>query len=158
MERLERQVRDELGRFGPAEGSMVGIVRAWPTAVGETLARNAWPARVLRDGTLLVHTVSSIWSFELDRMAAEVLERLRAEAGDDAPAALRFAPGPVPEPPAAAAPEAGRRRPEVRSEDAAEAARIAAAVEDEELRELVARAAAASLARARAETGSGRGF
>ena len=158
MERLERQVRDELGRFGPGEGSMVGIVRAWPTAVGETLARNAWPARLQRDGTLLVHTVSSIWAFELDRMAAEVLERLRAEAGDDAPAALRFTPGPVPEPPAAEAPESERRRPDVRSEDAAAAVRIAAAVEDEELRELVARAAAASLARVRAEPGSSRGF
>jgi len=158
MERLERQVRDELGRFGPGEGSMVGIVRAWPLAVGETLARNAWPARLQRDGTLLVHTVSSIWAFELDRMAAEVLERLRSEAGDDAPAALRFRPGPVPEPPAAEAPESGRRRPIVRSEDAADAVRIAAAVEDEELRQLVARAAAASLARVRAEPGSGRGF
>jgi hypothetical protein len=158
MERLERQVREELGRFGPGEGSMVGIVRAWPTAVGETLARNAWPARLQRDGTLLVHTVSSIWAFELDRMAVEVLERLRAEAGDDTPAALRFTPGPVPEPPGPEAPESGRRPPDVRSEDAAEAVRIAAAVADEELRALVARAAAASLARARVEPGSGRGF
>jgi hypothetical protein len=158
MERLEGQVRDELGRIGPGEGSMVGIVRVWPAAVGETLARNAWPARVQRDGTLLVHTVSSIWAFELDRMAADVLARLRAEAGDDAPAALRFAPGPVPDPPAAEAPESEGRGPEVRSEDAAEAARIAATLEDEELRGLVARAAAASLARARAEPGSGRGF
>jgi len=158
MERLERQVRDELGRVGPGEGSMVGIVRAWPAAVGETLARNAWPARLQRDGTLLVHTVSSIWAFELDRMGAEVLERLRAEAGEDAPASLRFTPGPVPEPPAEQASEPGRQPPDVRSEDAAEAARIAAAVEDDELRELVARAVAASLARARLEPGSGRGF
>jgi hypothetical protein len=143
MERLERQLRDELVRFGPAEGSMVGIVRAWPKAVGEMLARNAWPAWLQRDGTLLVHTVSSIWAFELDRMAGEVLQRLRTEAGDDAPAALRFTPGPVPEPPAPVAPQPERPRPEVQAE---------------ELRELVARAAAASIARARVEPGSGRGF
>lgn len=158
MERLERQVRDELGRFGPGEGNMVGIVRAWPTAVGETLARNAWPARLQRDGTLLVHTVSSIWAFELDRMAADILERLRAEAGEDAPPALRFAPGPVPEPSSPPPAERDRKPPEVDPEDAAAAARIAAKVEDEELRELVARAAAASLARARSEAGSDRVF
>jgi hypothetical protein len=158
MERLERQIRSELGRFGPGEGNMVGIVRAWPAAVGETLARNAWPARLQRDGTLLVHTVSSIWAFELDRMAADILERLRAEAGEDAPPALRFAPGPVPEPASPPAAERERKPPKVDPEDAAAAARIAAKVEDEELRELVARAVAASLARARSEAGSDRDF
>jgi hypothetical protein len=158
MERLERQVRHELGRFGPGEGNMVGIVRAWPDAVGEALARNAWPARLQRDGTLLVHTVSSIWAFELGRMAADILERLRAEAGEDAPPALRFAPGPVPEPPAPPSAERERRPLDVDPQDAAAAAQIAAAVEDEELRELVARAAAASLARARSEGGSDRSF
>jgi hypothetical protein len=158
MERLEGQIRDELGRLGPGEGNMVGILRAWPVAVGETLARNAWPARLQRDGTLLVHTVSSIWAFELGRMAADVLERLRAEAGEDAPAALRFAPGPVPEP-SSLTPADGDRTPlEVGPDDAVEAARIAAEVEDEELRPLVARAVAASLARARSEAGSDRTF
>ena len=158
MERLGRQVQDELGRVGPGEGSMVGIVRAWPGAVGETLARNAWPARLQRDGTLLVHTVSSVWAFELDRMAADVLERLRTEAGSDAPPALRFVPGPVPEPPVASPAEGARERPDVAPQDVAEGARIAAAVEDDELRELVARAVAASLARARSEPGSDRSF
>jgi hypothetical protein len=158
MERLEGPIRNELGRLGPGEGNMVGIVRAWPAAVGETLARNAWPARVQRDGTLLVHTVSSIWAFELGRMAGDVLERLRAEAGEDAPAALRFAPGPVPEPQSPAPADRDRALLEVDPDDTAEAARIAAAVEDEDLRSLVARAVAASLARARQEAGSGRTF
>ena len=158
MERLEGQVRDELGRLGSGEAGLIGIVRAWPAAVGETLARNAWPARLQRDGTLLVHTVSSIWAFELDRMAADVLERLRAEAGEDAPAALRFVPGPVPEPPAQRPSEHEQRRPEVDPEVTAAATRIAAEVEDEELRALVARAVAASLARARSEADSDRTF
>jgi hypothetical protein len=151
MERLEGQIRDELGRLGPGEAGLVGITRAWPTAVGETLARNAWPARVQRDGTLIVHTVSSVWAFELDRMAGDVLERLRAEAGEDAPAALRFVPGPVPEPPSQRAAEPEQKPFEVDPEVAAAAGRIAAEVEDEELRSFVARAAAASLARARSE-------
>ena len=38
MDRLEGQVRRELGRFGPVDGDMVGIVRAWPEAVGETVS------------------------------------------------------------------------------------------------------------------------
>ena len=157
MERLEGHVRSELGRIAPAEGDLVAIVRAWPAAVGETLARNAWPARLQRDGTLLVHTVSATWAFELGRMAADVLERLRAEAGGASPPALRFVPGPVPEAPAEAAP-AEAEGPVVGPEDAAEAARIAAPVANEELRRLVARAAAASLAKARAEAVSDRGF
>jgi hypothetical protein len=49
-------------------------------------------------------------------------------------------------------------RPEIGAEHRAEAAEIAAAIEDEELREYVARAAAASLARAPEEARSDRRF
>ncbi len=155
MDRLERQVRRELGRFGPVDGDMVGIVRAWPRAVGETVARNAWPTRLARDGTLHVNAASATWAFELGRLSATILEQLRIELGETTPPALRFAPGPIPEP------EAERRapqRPEVASEHRAEAAAIAAGIEDDELREYVARAAAASLARASVEPLSDRSF
>ena len=147
MDRLDRQVRRELGRFGPVDGDMVGIVRAWPAAVGETVARNAWPARLARDGTLHVNTASSTWAFELGRLAPTILEQLRTELGETAPPTLRVAPGPIPEPEAEAAERRAPKRPEIGSEHRAEAAEIAAGIEDEELRELVARAAAASLAR-----------
>jgi hypothetical protein len=50
-ERIGDDVQHELKRFGPAEG-MSEIVRAWPGAVGEQIARNAWPARLARDRTL----------------------------------------------------------------------------------------------------------
>ena len=159
MERLDRNVRHELGRFAPAgspvesEG-MVAIVRAWPEAVGEAVARNAWPARFQRDGTLLVHASSSTWAFELGRMAADVLERLRAELAEAAPPALRFVPGPIPDPAAEAAATRAPTPPDVAASDRAEANEIAAGITDDALRELVARAAAASLARAR----SGRRF
>ena len=147
MDRLDRQVRRELGRFGPVDGDMVGIVRAWPGAVGETVARNAWPARLARDGTLHVNTASATWAFELGRLAAAILEQLRAELGETTPPALRFAPGPIPEPEAEAAGRRAPAAPDVGAEHRAEAARIAAGIEDDELREYVARAAAASLAR-----------
>jgi hypothetical protein len=147
MDRLDRQVRRELGRFGPVDGDMVGIVRAWPEAVGETVARNAWPARLARDGTLHVNASSATWAFELGRLAPTILEQLRPELGEATPPALRFAPGPIPEPEVTAAERRASDRPDVGSEHRAEAAEIAAEIEDEELRGYVARAAAASLAR-----------
>ncbi|MDQ3066054.1 MAG: DUF721 domain-containing protein [Actinomycetota bacterium] len=158
MEQLGRNVRRELGRFGPVDGDIVAIVQAWPVAVGETVARNAWPARLARDGALHVNTVSSTWAFELGRLTSTILEQLRPELGDATPSALKFAPGPVPEPEVDAAAARGPARPEPTPEHQVAAAEIAAGIEDEELREYVARAAAASLAGSAAESPDSRGF
>jgi hypothetical protein len=158
MDRLERQVRRELGRFGPADGDMVAIVRVWREAVGDTVARNAWPARLARDGTLHVNAVSATWAFELGRLAATILERLQSELDEAAPPALRFAPGPVPDAEAEAPEQRVEQAPDVAPEHRAQGAEIAAEIEDEELREYVARAAAASLARGSGEARSDRSF
>ena len=53
MKRLSDEVARELGRFGPSE-QMTRIVDVWRDAVGPTVARNAWPARMARYGTLHV--------------------------------------------------------------------------------------------------------
>jgi hypothetical protein len=151
MDRLDREVRRELARFAPAADDVIALARAWPAAVGPTVARNAWPSRLARDGTLHVNTVSSTWAFELGRLAPTILEQLRAEVGAATPPALKFAPGPVPEPDGEAAAKRSFAPPEPAAEDRAEAAALAAAIEDPELRELVSRAAAASLARARSD-------
>lgn len=158
MDRIEHEVKRELARFGPVEGAIVEIVRAWPAAVGDTVARSAWPARLGRDGTLHVNAVSSTWAFELGRLAETILEQLRRELGAAAPPALRFAPGPVPEPRIEEGARALENALEVAPAHRAEAARIAAGIEDEELRELVARAAAASLSRASARPAADRRF
>ncbi len=155
MERLDAQIRAELGRFGPGDsargGELTAIVRAWPAAVGEENARRAWPARLGRDGTLVVHATDSVWAFQLGMLAGEILGRLGSALAEAAPAALRFVPGPVPTSPAG--PVAGYvpKPPEVLPEHTAKGAKIAASIEDEELREIVARTAAASLARARSD-------
>ena len=139
-------VRRELERYGGA-GEMADVVAAWPTAVGAELARQAWPARRGRDGTLHVATSSSTWAFELRHLEAMILARLADSLGERAPARLRFAAGPVPEAGLDEQPaRERRRRTEPSAEEQARAAELAAEISDDGLRSLVARAAAASLA------------
>jgi hypothetical protein len=142
MDRVGGDVKRELGRFGAAS-EMAPLVEAWPGAVGPEIARNAWPARIARDGTLHVHTQDSIWAFELTSRAEEIRTRL----GKVAPRRLSFAPGPLPEPAAAFAEEARRRPPEPTPEHVAKAESLARVIRDEELRKVIAKAAAASLSR-----------
>jgi hypothetical protein len=144
-------VSRELARLGQAPAGSAGLaalVSAWPAAVGEAIARNAWPARVTRDGTLLVHTSSSTWAFELGMLQ----ESVRSSLGELAPPRLRFVVGPVPEPGAGTPPqrEPNKERSlhEVPGHAVARGAEMAREIEDPDLREAVARVAAASLAAA----------
>lgn len=146
-ERIGEVVRGELARFGPA-GAMGDVVAAWPAAVGDGIAANAWPARIARDGTLHVNTSSSAWAFELTQLEAEICRRLGDAVGEAAPERLRFAVGHIPETGSEAAPNEKRTVPKVSAALSAEGQRIAASIEDPALREVVARAAAASLATA----------
>jgi hypothetical protein len=151
IERLGRSFDDELRRLGPS-GAIGTVVEAWPSLVGDAIARNAWPARLSRDGTLHVSTSSSAWAFELVHLEGELLARLHGALGESAPARLRFAAGRLPEPPAPAPLAGATAAPDPGPAERAAAAELAAPIEDEDLRSLVARAAAASLAR----TASGR--
>ena len=137
MDPLGDEVRAALSRFGPQAG-MAEVVERWPAAVGLFIARNAWPARIARDGTVHVHTADSVWAFELGHRSREIAERLGVEK-------LRFAPGPLPEP--------DREPPapvlEVAPEDVARARAIASSIADENLRESVQKAVRLGLARER---------
>jgi hypothetical protein len=105
--------------------------------VGDVIARNAWPARIARDGTLHVSTTDSVWAFELGHSAAEIAERLGVQS-------IRFAPGPVPrEVPAPSSPPPIRPTPE----QEAEAEAVAAPIEHEAVRRSVQTAVLSSLAR-----------
>jgi hypothetical protein len=140
FERLGDEVRSELSRFGPQAG-MAELVERWPAAVGEAIARQAWPARIARDGTLHANTTDSVWAFELGQRAAEIAGRLGVPA-------VRFAPGPLPEPaadPTSAAPL------EPEPEDVERARALAAPIDDEELRKSVQRAVSLHLARERSD-------
>ena len=140
MEPLGEQIRAELSRVGADSGAAGDAVAAWPAAVGEEIARNAWPARTQPDGTLVVHVRDAIWGFELTQRAGEISERLPGRPR------LRFTPGPVPETVSEPPPPAP---PEVSPEQAREAAELAAGIVDPDLRESVAKAIKAALARAR---------
>src|SRR5918994_3479733 len=88
MERLRDTVAREVGALGEIPG-MADLVAAWPAAVGEQIARNAWPARLARDGTLHVAAADAAWAYELTQLGPTLLERL----GPLAPKRLKFAAG-----------------------------------------------------------------
>ena len=142
MEPVGDAVARELGRFGPVSG-LAPLVEAWPHAVGEEIARNAWPARLSRDGTLHVHAKDSIWAFELTTRAEEI----RARLGEVRPRRLAFAPGPLPEPVENAPGEARRPAPRPSAEQLAKADAITREIRDPDLRKVVAKAVAVSLSR-----------
>jgi hypothetical protein len=157
MERIGREVERELGRGGSRDAiPLTALTAAWPDVVGDAVARHAWPLRISRDGTLHVATASSTWAHELGFLSDEILERLRAQLGTDAPAKVRCAVGPIPEVERAddVSPEPLPADADVPFEVRSEADAVASAITDPELREVVARAARASLLRAR----SGRNF
>jgi len=103
--------------------------------VGAAVARNAWPTRVARDGTLHVATADSIWAFELVQRADEIARRLGVPR-------VRFAPGGLPG--AAPATPAPGRAPS--PEDTATARALVAGVDDENLRKSMQKAISFGLA------------
>jgi hypothetical protein len=138
VEPLGDEIRAELRRVG-ADSGAGDIATTWTAAVGEEIARNAWPARTQPDGTLVVHVRDAIWGFELTQRVSEISGRLPGRPR------LRFVPGPLPD----ALPEEPSAPPlEATPEQAREAAAAVAGIEDPMLRESVAKAIKAALARA----------
>jgi hypothetical protein len=156
VERLGDNIERTLAAGGGGAVLALGEITAvWADAVGEPVTRQAWPLRIGRDGTLHVATSSATWAFELDRLSPEIAGRLTELLGESAPTALRFRPGPLPEP--------GRPPDDVEgdttelsppsAESISGAATIASGIDDPELREMVEKAARASLERGRSDRG-----
>jgi predicted nucleic acid-binding Zn ribbon protein len=156
LEPIGTELHRELRRLGPG-GAISEVVAAWPAAVGDAVAANAWPARIGRDGTLHVTAASSAWAFELTHLEDTIRTRLTEQLGDGAPPRLRFAAGPLPERGAEPVEASQRTAPIPSRQAVAAAGQIAAGIGNEGLREAVARAAAASLAAAEAAR-DGRSF
>jgi len=139
MEPLGDEIRAQLRRAGGEAAATDEVAAAWPAAVGEEIARNAWPMRTQADGTLVVHVRDSIWGFELTQRAGDISSRLPGSPP------LRFVPGTLPDP----APTPGPSPVEATPQEVREAQVLAAAIEDAALRESVAKTIKASLARGR---------
>jgi hypothetical protein len=157
MERIGSEIERELARGGSRDAiPLAALTAVWPEVVGDAIGRQAWPLRIARDGTLHVATASATWAHELTFLGDEILARLQARLGSDSPTKLRCAVGAIPETGAAAVapPEPVPGIDEIPNEVRSEAESAASSIADPELRELVARAARASLMRAR----SGRDF
>jgi hypothetical protein len=139
VEPLGDQIRAERSRVG-ADSGAGDAATAWPAAVGDEIARNAWPARTQPDGTLVVHVRDAIWGFELTQRAVEISERLPGRPR------LKFTPGPLPD----RTPEPTSATPvEASPEQVREAASLTAEIVDPDLRESVAKVIKGALAQAR---------
>jgi len=138
MEPVGEGIREELHRLGIDSSAGVDQNDAWLAAVGPEIARNAWPARTQADGTLVVHVRDAIWGFELSHQAPEISARLPGRPR------LRFVPGPLPE---EAPDEAPSVPPGPTTQQVREADELAAAIDDRELRESVAKVIKAALVR-----------
>ncbi len=147
---------DVLRRFrrsagAPAPGPAGAAATAWPAVVGAAAAAHSAPVRRTRAGVLTVACSSAAWAHELTMRREELTARLAEACPDAGVVGLRFAvadhvpaaaspePGPAPRPPAPPPTAAERRA----------GATAASSVGDPALRELIARAAAASAARRR---------
>jgi hypothetical protein len=145
--RIPPSIRDsvhrELDRLGegPGGADLADLASRWAEAVGETIARNAWPARRRRDGTVLVHTSSSAWAQELTLLE----EQVRGKLGPNAPR-LRFAVGALPEAGRESVPDEGRSLHRPTATEDAQAAEMTREVSVEAVREAIRKACALSLA------------
>ncbi len=81
-------IRAARDRAAPRTG-LAAVQGAWSQTVGERLASVATPVSE-RAGTLTIECADAVWAQELDLMQTQLLERLRAELGEQAPSALRF--------------------------------------------------------------------
>ena len=138
MEPVGEGIREELRRLGADSSAGVDQNEAWLAAVGPEIARNAWPARTQADGTLVIHVRDAIWGFELSQRAEEIRSRLPGQPR------LKFVPGPLPD---EAPEEQAPAPPEPSPEQVREAEEMTASIDDQDLRESVAKLIKVALAR-----------
>jgi len=78
------RIRDDL----TPQTLLAKVQRAWPDAVGESIAREARPTGE-RSGTLTISCSASVWAQELDLMGPTIVERLNSLLRDGEISRLR---------------------------------------------------------------------
>jgi Dna[CI] antecedent DciA-like protein len=151
LEALSDVIGAALPESAGRASDVAAIARRWPEAVGEAIAREAWPARLTPDGELVVHASGAVWASELSHLARQLQGRLE-EVGIVPAPRLRFTVGAVPrrrDPGPESAPKTAPP-PDPRAD------RWTEAIRDPELREAVSTAARSWLRRTAAESGPDR--
>lgn len=140
-------VEDLVGRVFPAPDQMneVRIFGWWAHAVPNRVRDHARPVR-LDHGTLIIHVTSPAWAQELSYLSDDLLKRIRSYVPKAKIRDLRFRVGDLPALPERAAPRNDPVEPIPLSAIPEEIGRALAHVHDDELRDALTRAAAASLA------------
>jgi hypothetical protein len=96
-----KPLREAVGQWTPQSGKrwradpLSLLAAAWSEIVGEDVARNTHPTRIL-DDTLWVTTRSSAWSQQLSFLADRVLAAVRSRLAQPAVERLRFRVGKLP--------------------------------------------------------------
>jgi hypothetical protein len=96
-----RPLGEAIGQWTPQSGTrwradpLSLLAAGWSDIVGEDVARNTHPTRIL-DGTLWVTTRSSAWSQQLSFLADRVLAAVRSRLAQPAVERLRFRVGKLP--------------------------------------------------------------
>jgi predicted nucleic acid-binding Zn ribbon protein len=86
-------IQNLLSQFGgDAHFDIVRLMRVWPEAVGEAIARRTEVAS-LKFHTAVVKVSGAMWIQELNLMTPQILARIREAMGNDAVRDLRFVQG-----------------------------------------------------------------
>jgi hypothetical protein len=135
------------------DAPLLRVYAIWEKVVSERVYDNARPVH-LKHGALIVNTATSAWASALQLESERILEGLRKHLPSVAVRKLVFRPGALPPTP----PRAPKRRPppvlRPVTELPEEIARALAHIADDDVRDAVARAASAGLAKRGREPGA----
>ncbi|MGI9186042.1 MAG: DUF721 domain-containing protein [Gaiellales bacterium] len=142
--RMPASIGSDIAGSMPGDlGPVRRIADVWADVVGEGLARVAQPARIARDGTLIVHAADASWVHALTLEERTILRKLDERMAGDGPPGLKVEIGPI------SVPAAAVQYPPIVIQPAAQARadELTAAVTDPALRASLNRAIALSLSR-----------
>ena len=66
------------------------VYEVWPSIVGEKLAKQCWPVKLLDDGVLLIAATSSAWLQSLRYLEPQILAKYEKALKSKKVKALRF--------------------------------------------------------------------
>jgi hypothetical protein len=130
----------------PEDAAAIRVLSWWRKAVPERVVERARPVR-FKGGIMVIHTASSAWAQELDFAREDLLASLRRSAPDLRIRELRFRVGPLPQLPSPLRADAPADPVVALSTLPETLARALSAIDDDALRDAIARAAGVGLAR-----------